>query len=72
MSGDAAPAAAEVSRRLALAASLTSLGADARLDAKLDMSASGVTRRLREVADLLALCRRLDATRPHERPSAGS
>ena len=49
--------------RLKQASDLSDLRAERRLDAKLDMSAEGIERRLREVSELLALCESLGAAR---------
>jgi hypothetical protein len=47
--------------RLKQASDASDLRAERRLDAKLDMSAAGIERRLREVSELLALCESLGA-----------
>jgi transcription elongation GreA/GreB family factor len=57
------PTAEEVERRIRQASRLSDLSAEARLDAKLDLSPAGVERRLREASDLLEACRAL-ATLP--------
>lgn len=48
-----------VSTRLRLASELSDLRTEHRLDAKLDMSPQGITRRLHEVDRLRRACRRL-------------
>ena len=53
-----------VSERLRAASRQSDLAPDRRLDAKLDLSPAGLTRRLREASDLLALCRSLAKMRP--------
>jgi len=53
------PSPEEITRRLREASRLTRLDASTRLEGKIDMSPAAVTARLREVADLLALCDRL-------------
>lgn len=52
-------AAQTVLARLRLVSSLSDLRPERRLDAKLDMSASGVTSRLKEVSELLLACHAL-------------
>lgn len=47
--------------RLKQASDASDLRPERRLDAKLDMSAAGIERRLREVSELLALCESLSA-----------
>ena len=47
--------------RLQQASDASDLCAESRLDAKLDISAQGVERRLREVQELNALCTSLGA-----------
>jgi hypothetical protein len=49
----------EIAARLAAASDMSDLGADRRLEAKIDLSTEGVTARLREASDLLELCRKL-------------
>jgi hypothetical protein len=51
---------AAVTQRLQRASEMSDLSWERRLDAKLDMSAPGITARLREAAQLLELCRRLE------------
>ncbi len=53
-----------VTERLQTAARLSDLSPDKRRDAKLDMSALGVTKRLREASDLLRACLALASHRP--------
>jgi hypothetical protein len=50
---------AAVSARLREVGRLSDLGAERRLETKVDMGAAAVTRRLRAVAGLTALCLRL-------------
>jgi hypothetical protein len=50
---------AEVAARLREVGRLSDLRADRRLDTKVDMRPEGVTRRLRTVGRLTALCARL-------------
>jgi hypothetical protein len=56
--------ALEVDERLRRASELSDLTVGRRLDAKNDMSASGVESRLREASDLLDACLALGAARP--------
>ena len=53
-----------VSKRLRQASELADLRTEHRLDAKLDMSPRGITRRLREVDQLRRACRRLASLTP--------
>lgn len=53
-----------ISMRLRTASRQSDLAPDRRLDAKIDLSPAGITRRLREASDLLALCRALETLRP--------
>jgi hypothetical protein len=55
---------AAVGERLREVSRLTDLRAARRLDVKVDMSASAVTRRLRRQSALRSLCLRLAASRP--------
>ncbi len=48
-----------VTARLRLASELAELRTEHRLDAKLDMSPTGITRRLREVERMRRVCQRL-------------
>jgi hypothetical protein len=50
-----------ITRRLMQASAASDLNAARRLDAKIDLSPEGVSRRLRECSELLELCRRLRA-----------
>jgi hypothetical protein len=50
-----------VTDRLRAASALSDLRPDRRLDAKLDMTREGITRRLRQVADLLDVSNKLRA-----------
>jgi hypothetical protein len=62
-----------ISSRLRSASSKSDLAPERRLDAKLDLSPSGVERRLREASDLLSLCERSTSCGPALcRPLAGS
>lgn len=63
MSSRERPTPDEVTERLKRAARLSRLDPATRLEAKIDMSPRAVTARLREVADLLTLCRQLDTNR---------
>lgn len=51
----------DVTGRLLEASRATDLSPASRLDQKIDLSQSGVTARLREASDLLALCQKLRA-----------
>jgi hypothetical protein len=53
--------AAVVAARIELASDLADLAAGRRLEGRLDMSAEGVSRRLREAFELLELCESLRA-----------
>jgi len=55
---------AAITRRLRQAAALADLRPHYRLHAKLDMSPSGISQRLREVETLRRACLRLAAMRP--------
>lgn len=59
---DLSPAA--ILERLKHASDASDLRAERRLHAKLDMSAEGIARRLREVSELVALCESLGAAQP--------
>lgn len=50
-----------ISNRLEAVNRMSDLSPEKRLDAKLDMSCDGVTRRLREASDLYAMCLQLAA-----------
>jgi hypothetical protein len=61
---------AAVTARLRHVGAISDLAPERRLDAKLDLSAAGITRRLAEACDLLQLCQLLSASRqsPREHP----
>jgi hypothetical protein len=63
---------AAVLARLELASSLADLRPEHRLDAKLDMSSAGVTRRLQIASELSELCRVLGEAGRRAQPEASS
>jgi len=65
---DARMTARAITERLRMASALSDLRPDKRLDAKLDMTREGITRRLRQVAELLSLSRKLRGGRGEPRP----
>lgn len=67
MSGDGRGvdmSAAAIGVRVREMSALSDLSPQTRLDAKIDMSPEGIMRRLREVSELLTLCRKLEASTP--------
>lgn len=50
--------------RLEAASRMSDLSPEKRLDAKIDLSPAGVTKRLREASDLLRACQTLASFRP--------
>lgn len=53
-----------LTERLRAASAASDLAPARRLDAKLDLSPAGITRRLREASDLLRACRQLASLAP--------
>lgn len=61
-----------IAARLKMASDASDLTPERRLDAKLDVSPAGVTRRLREASDLLRACRQLALLKPKRSVSPSS
>ena len=57
-----------ITDRLRMASALSDLRPDRRLEAKLDMTREGITRRLRQVAALLSLTSKLSGARKEDPP----
>ncbi len=60
--------AAAIGSRVRQLSALSDLSLQTRLDARIDMSPQAIMRRLREVSELLTLCRKLAASTPKTSP----
>lgn len=70
MKPDMSPRA--IRERLQAASALSDLAPDKRLDAKIDLSSAGITKRLREASDLLRACTALSKLGSVEARKLGS